>query len=423
MSDWYNPYTWLDDDPRAEQKRINQESGQYMPNKGAYVLGSGMRDPRTGAVVQTPAEAEAARLRASADAAYGRGQTAMQAPYDPGISDLSRQAQLGVADRQGESAQRINALGREQLQFANREGPASVAAPQQLLANDAGMRQALASGAVGARATGARGDAASQAAAGLAAQRAAESDAWRGARLGAMGDAADSFGGAGNVLSDRAQSYGGVRAGDIRLQEGALDYAGAQDRSQLGWADNAMAREELAYDYLANDLSQKQVYDALATGQGEHAADLAMRERQRQAAADAARRDAYLRAGGQVATAAASADWGGGGDPDRAARDQENEWSDERLKTDIEPLNAAERFAHVGSYRYKYKDPEHGPGEHVGPMAQDLEKAGFTDLVIETPIGKKVNTSRLALVNTAAIADQQRELEALRAELQRLANG
>lgn len=422
MVEW-NPYKWLDDDPRAEQKRINRDSAQYMPTKDAYAMGAGMLDPTTGNVVQTPAEAEARRLRDSADAAYKRGYTALPGTYDPGISDLSRGAQLGAASSQGLSAQRINNLGSEQLQFAGREGPASVAAPQQLIANDSLMRQALGSGAVGAQATGARGDAASRTAAGLAGQRAVEADAWQGARLGAMGDAADSFGGAGNVLSGRAKDYADVRAGDIRLQEGALDYAGAQDRSALGWADNAMTREGLAFDYLSNDLSQKQIYDALATGQGQHAADIALRERQRQAAADAARRDAYLRAGGEVATAAASADWGKGGDDGRAARDRDTEWSDERLKTDIAPTSAAERFAGVGSYRYKYKDPEHGPGEHIGPMAQDLEKAGFTDLVIETPIGKKVNTSRLALVNTAAIADQQRELEALRKELEDLRNG
>jgi hypothetical protein len=49
-------------------------------------------------------------------------------------------------------------------------------------------------------------------------------------------------------------------------------------------------------------------------------------------------------------------------------------------------------------------------------MAQDLEKSPVTRSTVETgPDGmKRVNTGRLALVNTAAIADQQRDIQQMK---------
>lgn len=64
-------------------------------------------------------------------------------------------------------------------------------------------------------------------------------------------------------------------------------------------------------------------------------------------------------------------------------------------------------------YEYSYKNPErHGGGRYVGPMAQDLEH--LPGVVKEDPSGTKmVDTSRLALVNTAAVSEQQRRLDRL----------
>jgi len=76
-------------------------------------------------------------------------------------------------------------------------------------------------------------------------------------------------------------------------------------------------------------------------------------------------------------------------------------------------------------YSYEYKDPEqHGRGSFVGPMAQDLEQTPVGQSVVEeTPNGKAINTDRLTMVNTAAVSEQQRELEELRRQLAALQGG
>lgn len=71
-------------------------------------------------------------------------------------------------------------------------------------------------------------------------------------------------------------------------------------------------------------------------------------------------------------------------------------------------------------YSYEYKDPAaHGQGRFFGPMAQDLEQTpAGASTVKQAPDGTKmVDTSRLALVNTSAISEQQRKLEALQRQL------
>jgi hypothetical protein len=67
-------------------------------------------------------------------------------------------------------------------------------------------------------------------------------------------------------------------------------------------------------------------------------------------------------------------------------------------------------------YSYEYKEPERfGQGRFYGPMAQDLEKTpAGASVVKKAPDGTKmVDTSRLSLVNTAAISDLQKQLAAL----------
>lgn len=67
-------------------------------------------------------------------------------------------------------------------------------------------------------------------------------------------------------------------------------------------------------------------------------------------------------------------------------------------------------------YSYEYKDPAaHGAGRFYGPMAQDLEKTpAGASVVKKAPDGTKmVDTSRLSLVNTAAISDLQKQIAAL----------
>lgn len=68
---------------------------------------------------------------------------------------------------------------------------------------------------------------------------------------------------------------------------------------------------------------------------------------------------------------------------------------------------------------YSYKQPGAfgaAAGQHVGPMAQDLERNPATrGTVVTGPDGmKRVDTGRLALVNTAALSDTQRDVQEMK---------
>lgn len=75
---------------------------------------------------------------------------------------------------------------------------------------------------------------------------------------------------------------------------------------------------------------------------------------------------------------------------------------------------------YIQNYIYNYKpeakhiDPSIDPDEeHIGPMAQDIEKVNPA-CIKETPNGiKTVDTGRLALMNAGAIADLARRLDDL----------
>lgn len=74
----------------------------------------------------------------------------------------------------------------------------------------------------------------------------------------------------------------------------------------------------------------------------------------------------------------------------------------------------------IQNYVYTYKpeateiDPSIDPEEeHIGPMAQDIEKVNPA-CIKETPKGvKEVDTGRLAMMNAGVLADVIRRLEAL----------
>lgn len=92
--------------------------------------------------------------------------------------------------------------------------------------------------------------------------------------------------------------------------------------------------------------------------------------------------------------------------------------SDEKLKTNVSesPEKLDEFISHLKAYKYKYKDPAHGDGTYVSPMAQDLEKSEIgRSMVIDTPEGKLVDYSRAAgtmLATAAMLNDRVSELEA-----------
>ncbi len=90
--------------------------------------------------------------------------------------------------------------------------------------------------------------------------------------------------------------------------------------------------------------------------------------------------------------------------------------SDRRLKTDIRDGDDAANKAmeRLPSFLYKYKSKDHGDGEYLGPMSQDLERAG-SRAVVDTPRGKMVDGARLAGENTAMLAALQRRVKRLEA--------
>jgi hypothetical protein len=62
---------------------------------------------------------------------------------------------------------------------------------------------------------------------------------------------------------------------------------------------------------------------------------------------------------------------------------------------------------------YEYKNPKHGKGKFVSPMAQDLEKAGPVgkSMVKDTPEGKIVDYGRGFGAILAAQADLNKRLQ------------
>lgn len=72
-------------------------------------------------------------------------------------------------------------------------------------------------------------------------------------------------------------------------------------------------------------------------------------------------------------------------------------FSDKNLKDNISIADNEIQtfFKYITPYSYTYKNPKHGEGRYISPMAQDLEKSeAGKDLVINTPQGKMVDYSR-----------------------------
>jgi hypothetical protein len=90
-------------------------------------------------------------------------------------------------------------------------------------------------------------------------------------------------------------------------------------------------------------------------------------------------------------------------------------------------IDAKTDLREAKGYSYEYKDPDApgaAHGRQVGPMAQDLQKTSARDAVVKGRDGKLgVDTGRLSLRNTAAISQQQRDLDELRAMIAELGAG
>lgn len=95
--------------------------------------------------------------------------------------------------------------------------------------------------------------------------------------------------------------------------------------------------------------------------------------------------------------------------------------SDKNVKKEIkepEGKSSPKSFLEALSAKnYKYKNPEHGEGQQLGIMAQDLEKAGPVgkQMVVETPQGKAVDYGK----GFSAILAAQVELNERLAEIEK----
>lgn len=97
--------------------------------------------------------------------------------------------------------------------------------------------------------------------------------------------------------------------------------------------------------------------------------------------------------------------------------------SDERAKTDISPLDRiADHLRCAPGYSYRYREGfgEDPDVEHAGPMAQDLERGPFGKALVKKGADglRRVDTSRLSLVNHAALAGIRSELDELKKRLE-----
>lgn len=91
-------------------------------------------------------------------------------------------------------------------------------------------------------------------------------------------------------------------------------------------------------------------------------------------------------------------------------------FSDERLKENIEEgTPEADRVLRaLKSYKYDYKDKDHGAEKQLGIMAQDLEKIGLQQAVIDLPDGKKaVHGAKLAGALASMLPGINKRLESL----------
>lgn len=97
---------------------------------------------------------------------------------------------------------------------------------------------------------------------------------------------------------------------------------------------------------------------------------------------------------------------------EQASAGQNAKWSDENLKTGVKAIDPEKFLDELTGYKYKYKSPEFGKGEHVGVMAQDVEKVA-PEAVAEMPEGKAIDFSKMGGPILAALASMNTRIKEL----------
>lgn len=256
-----------------------------------------------------------------------------------------------------------------------------------------------------------------------AANSAAEAANWRGQQLQAMGQEQNALG---NIRGQDLGAYGQGQAGQMGFTGMGMQAQGALGQAA---ANQGQAGDALRAGVLGQQLGADQATNIANAGLGQQANitnagfdyqtwaaqnNLAMQKYgidKNVQMQNQAREDQFInglvQAGATAGTVALAA-------------------SDERVKrsvrADVFDLRPAQ------GYSYEYKDPSApgtAPGRQFGPMAQDLERTpAGASTVRQMPGGTKaVDTSRLALVNTGAIAELQKKHDDLAAEIARIRGG
>lgn len=236
------------------------------------------------------------------------------------------------------------------------------------------------------------------------------------------------MGGASAIRGSDLAAYNGslgIRGQDLQSQQLAMDRSKfdvnadlqqqqVNDQMRLGLGNQALGYGQLGLGY--NQLGESTNYQQQQLGQHAYDQQAQYELEQQRMALDAAKanQSADLEKDGGVIGMVGSA--------------AGSLFSDERAKEDVEELEHAngalsralgreslDTVRNARGYSYRYKDPSMPGakrGRMVGPMAQDIERGPLGDtLVEETPQGKMVNTGRLTMVNSSAIAQQQDELD------------
>lgn len=344
-----------------------------------------------------------AQLRAQEEAAW-RGQQ---------LQAMSGQQQALTGAR-GQDIQLAQTLGAQGLESARLQG-------------DLGLRSAELQGGLGMQAAGLQGQLGMQAAGmdqqqnALQAQLTADQRqrnqdrelALRGQALGytqmAATTPAQYF-----ALQNQAAGMGlGAQQAALGAQMGSLQ---TQTGAQLG-ALNAGTAAQMGWEGIGQDVMRQQMQADMA--EEELRAQNVMQARQIAAEADAQRDAAYA----QMASSGIAAL---GGLFAMSDREVKTEIKPAEVVSDVASLaealgappanDALEVAAGSPTYSYRYKQKKHGDGEYVGPMAQDLAKtAAGRSVVLPTPEGLAVDTRRLTMVNTSALGELARKVEALEA--------
>ena len=214
---------------------------------------------------------------------------------------------------------------------------------------------------------------------------------------------------------------GGDLAGNIQAQEfnqGAAR-AGANDAIAKFNAQNQNATNQM--NTQAKNIAQA---GNLASKQGVANANANIQTQQNKQRADVRQQqfnNQMSRATGQQNVQNTNSDIEGANSNARAKQDNQNmqmaatalmAMSDARQKEDVEEFSPSEFLDSLTSYKYKYKDPKFGQGDHVGPMAQDLEKSEMgSKMVVDTDEGKAVDYAKSGPALMSSIADLHKRLK------------